>query len=126
MPYIVTIDGRRAHDFRCTASSCKGRGKDSRSVRRYLDKKDRNSTGNLRRHARLCWGQETIDAADVCGDINSTRDGLNKAKKLKNGSITAAFERKGKGNVTFSHRQHTKAQTRSVVTNNTTLCNLLT
>jgi len=28
--------------------------------------------------------------------------------------------------VTFSHRQHTKAQTRSVVTNNTTLCNLLT
>ena len=28
------------------------------------------------------------------------------------------FERKGKGKVTFSHRQHNKAQTRFVVVNN--------
>ena len=36
-------------------------------------------------------------------------------KEIKgSGSITAAFERKGKGKVTFSHRQHTKTETKSV------------
>jgi hypothetical protein len=63
--------------------------------------------------------------ADTCGDKDATRDGLNKAKKLKNGSITASFERIGKGTVTFSHRQHTKAQTRSVARPNNDHVNLL-
>jgi len=77
---------------------------------------DRNSTGNLRKHARLCWGEEILCGADACGDLDSTRKGLDKAKKLQDGSITTAFERKGKGKVTFSHRQHTKTQTRLVMT----------
>lgn len=108
----MTIDGRRAHEFRCTATNCKGRGKNPRIVRRYLDTSDRNSTGNLRKHARLCWGDEILQGADACGDLDSAREGLGKARKLKDGSITAAFERKGKGKVTYSHRQHDKAQTR--------------
>ena len=33
---------------------------------------------------------------------------------LANGSITAAFERKGKGKVTYSHRQHTKTEAKYV------------
>ena len=77
---------------------------------------DRNSTGNLCKHARLCWGEEILRGADACGDLDSTRKGLDKAKKLQDGSITTAFERKGKGKVTFSHRQHTKTQTRLVMT----------
>jgi hypothetical protein len=111
----VTIDKRRVHEFKCSASNCKGRGKQPRVVRRYLDTTDRNSTGNLRKHARQCWGDEILLGADTCGDLDSTREGLAKAKKLQDGSITTAFERKGKGKVTFSHRQHDKTQTRFVV-----------
>jgi hypothetical protein len=113
-PTIRTVDGRRVHEFKCAASRCKGRGKNPRIVRRYLDTSDRKSTGNLRKHARLCWGDEILRAADSCGDLDSTRKGLDKAKKLKDGSITTTFERKGKGHVTYSHRQHDKAQTRFV------------
>ena len=37
-------------------------------------------------------------------------------KELKgSGTITASFERKGKGKVTFSHCQHTKTETKSVM-----------
>src|SRR6266545_1045109 len=46
---------------------------------------DRNSTGNLRKHARLCWGEEILCGADACGDLDSTRKGLDKAKKLQDG-----------------------------------------
>jgi hypothetical protein len=117
-PSIETVDGRRLHEFRCFATHCKGRGKDPRTVRRYLDTSDRNSTGNLRKHARLCWGDEILRDADACRDLESAREGLARARKLKDGTITAAFERKGKGKVTFSHRQHDRAQTRFVVVNN--------
>ena len=34
----------------------------------------------------------------------------------RTGSITAAFERKGKGKITYSHRQHTKMETKYVPT----------
>lgn len=114
IPSIVTVDRRRVHEFQCAASNCKGRGKNPRIVRRYLDTSDRNSTGNLRKHARLCWGDEILRGADDCGDLKSTREGLDRAKKLRDGSITAIFQRNGKGKVTYSHRQHTKAQTRFV------------
>ena len=118
MPSIVNIGGRCAHEFTCTASSCKGHGKQSRIVRCYLDTSDRNSTGNLQKHARLCWGDENVHGADTCGNRDAVRDGLNTAKKLKNGSIMAAFKSTEKGKGTYSHRQHDKAQTRSVMINN--------
>lgn len=113
-PSIVTVDGRRVHEFTCTASNCKGRSRNPRTVRRYLDTTDRNSTGNLRKHARLCWGIEILQDADACGDLESARKGVLNAKKQKDGSITASFERMGKGKITYSHRQHDKPQTRFV------------
>jgi hypothetical protein len=114
-PTITTVDGRRVHEFRCTASNCKGRGKDPRIVRRYLDTSDRNSTGNLRKHARMCWGDEILRGADACHDLGTAREGIKKAKKQIDGSIIAAFERTGKGKITYSHRQHDKTQTRFVL-----------
>ncbi len=114
MPSIVVVDGRRVHEFRCTAGFCKGRGKNSRIVRRYLDTSDRNSTGNLRKHARICWGDEVLQGAQACANLDSAREGLRNAKKQRDGSLTAAFEWKGKGKLTFSHRPHTKAETRFV------------
>lgn len=80
-------------------------------VRRYLDTSDSKSTGNLRKHAKICWGAETVAAADETRNVDSAREAL---KKVKDGSITEAFERLGKGKVTYSHRQHTSAQTRYV------------
>ena len=105
----------RVHEFRCTASNCKGRGKDPRTVQRYLNTSDRNSTGNLRKHAQMCWGDEILHDADACHDLGSAREGLKNVKKQKDGSITVAFKRTGKGKVTFSHRQHDKTQTRFVL-----------
>jgi hypothetical protein len=103
-------EGRRAHEFRCSAGVCKGKGTNKRIVRRYLDTLDRTSSSNLKRHAILCWGGDMVSKAlDAKVDIESARKTLG---ALQDGSITAAFERKGKGKVSYSHRQHTKAETR--------------
>ena len=78
-------------------------------MRCYLDTSDAKSTGNLRKHAKICWGVETVAAADETRNVNDAREAL---KKVKDGSITEAFERVGKGKVTYSHRQHTTMQAR--------------
>jgi hypothetical protein len=80
-------------------------------VRRYLDTTDAKSTGNLRKHARICWGVETVAAADETRNIGHALEALS---KVKDGSITEAFQRMGKGKVTYSHRQHTTTQSRCV------------
>lgn len=108
-PIIEEIDGRRAHTFYCNVKSCKNK---TRAVRRYLDKGDGKSTSNLRTHAVKCWGLEAVEAANGVS-LADARTATKKGK-LCDGSITAAFERKGKGKVTYSHRQHTKAETKYV------------
>ena len=76
-------------------------------VHRYLDTSDAKSTDNLWKHARLCWGSETVAAAD---DGQSYWAAFDLMKTHKDGSITQAFERKEKGRVTYSHHQHTITQ----------------
>ncbi|KAG1740362.1 hypothetical protein EDB19DRAFT_1828564 [Suillus lakei] len=66
-PQIIEIDGRRAHDFKCQAKRCKTK------VRRYLDKGDARSTGNMRKHVRSCWGDEVLKAADQAKNANEVR-----------------------------------------------------
>ncbi|KAG1745067.1 uncharacterized protein EDB91DRAFT_1050146 [Suillus paluster] len=107
-PQIIKINGRRAHDFKCQANRCKTK------VRRYLDKGDARSTGNMRKHVRSCWGDEVLKAADQAKDANEVRQEI-VGSFLQNGSITASFECKGKGKVTYSHRQHTRAETRAEI-----------
>ena len=117
-PIIEVVDSRRCHEFMCAATNCKGKGTKGRIVRRYLDKADRNSTSNMHKHAKNCWGEEIVsNALETRGalSIEEVRNSLSKAKLL-DGSITASFERKGKGSVTFSTRQHTYTETRSVDT----------
>ncbi len=103
------INGRVVHEFKCAATHCKHSS--GRIVRRYLDKSDKKSTSNLRRHARNCWGDEIVKNADACGSVNLARDAL-KNVTLKDGSLTAVFERTGKGKISYSHRQHTRIETR--------------
>lgn len=109
-PSIEYIKGRRVHVFTCTAPDCKGRG-NGRDVCRYLDTTDAKSTGNLRKHAKICWGEDVVAAADATKDVHAARQALG---KYKDSSITAAFRRVSKGKVTYSHRQHTAAEARYV------------
>ncbi|KAF8119170.1 hypothetical protein EV363DRAFT_1463993 [Boletus edulis] len=49
VPVIEEVNGRHSHVFKCSARGCKVK------IRRFLDKKDACSTGNMRRHANKCW-----------------------------------------------------------------------
>lgn len=110
-PRIEYKDGRTCHVFECNASRCKARN--GRDVCRYLDKGDANSTGNLRKHAKKCWGEEAVETADATRDLDAARETLAKSG-VKDGSITAEFARIGKGKITYSHREHTKTEARYV------------
>jgi hypothetical protein len=63
----------------------------------------------MRRHAKTCWGEEATKAADEAANVNEAHTKVI-GGILRTGSITAAFERKGKGKVTYSHKQHTKTE----------------
>ena len=55
----------------------------------YLDTDDAKSTGNLHKHAKVCWGEETVATADQTQHVEAAHEAL---KKRKDGSITEAFE----------------------------------
>ena len=110
IPTIEYIKQRRVHVFECTAAQCMGKG-NGRKVHRYLDTSDAKSTGNLHKHAKICWGEEAVAAAVSTRDVRSAREALGNLKSV-NTSITAAFQRGAKNRVTYSHRQHTTAEAR--------------
>jgi len=102
---IDYIKGCKCHTFQCSAKGCK------QTICRYIGTADAQSTGNMRKHAKKCWGDKTMEAADNAKDVSKAHEKVVKSI-LQDGSITAAFERTGKGKVTYSHRQHTKAETK--------------
>jgi hypothetical protein len=68
----------------------------------------------MRKHAKRCWGTEVIASADNAKNAQEVRDTTVKGI-LDPQSIMAAFERQGKDKVTFSHRQHTKTESRAEI-----------
>src|SRR5436190_23969035 len=54
IPNISYMDGHHCHLFACAGKSCKY------LCRWFLDKSDSNSTGNLRKHLKSCWGEEAL------------------------------------------------------------------
>jgi hypothetical protein len=110
-PQIEYKGGRRCHIFECAAGRCKGRN--GRYVCRFLDKGDANSTSNLLRHARICWGIEAVEAATATQNLDAARDALAKTR-LRDGSILAEFQRISKSKVTYRHTQHTTMEARYV------------
>jgi hypothetical protein len=109
---INYVNGRRAHVFKCTSRGCKF------MARRFLDTGDRSSTGNMGRHIKNCWGEDAWKAACACCDAEDARKSVTKPLAL-NGSIMAIFERKTKGKVNYLHIQHTREQTKQVLTSAT-------
>ena len=81
-------------------------------MRHYLNKKDAGSTGNLRKHAKACWGSAAVDAADNAASVDEVHKAII-PNILKDGSIAVAYKLK-KGMTTYSHRQHTREQTKYV------------
>ena len=114
IPEVGYEDGRRFHAFHCAAPECKNK---SRRVRRFLDKGDAHSTGNMRKHAKKCWGDDIVTSADKAPNANEVRSTTIKGY-LDPSSIKAAFERRGKGKVSYLHRQHTRTETRYVTMRN--------
>jgi hypothetical protein len=109
-PSITYIKGRRVHEFECAATRCMGKG-NGRIVCHYLDTGDAKSTGNLRKHAKICWGEDAVAAADDMRNVQAAREALRKMGS-RNSSITDAFEWVAKGKVTYSHTQHTATEAR--------------
>lgn len=98
--------GRRPYvEFKCLSRTCKVLGG---LVRRFLDTTDRSSTSNLKRHAEKCWGEETVQQC-FTSDIEGVRKGIT---LKRDGSITAAFQPKGHGVVTYSLRPLTNGDVR--------------
>lgn len=103
---------RRYHVFTCAGPAC------NHPVRRYLDGPDATSTGNLRNHVRNCkaWGPDVLTAAD---NMKTKQQTLGSLQKLTGGmtqtSIALAFERKGKGKISYLTRMLTTNETRSVI-----------
>ena len=85
------------HDFTSNAKVCKGREKNPRLVHRYLDTSDSKLTGGLRRHAKICWGEENVARADEARNIEEACQKLKDAK-LINHNCSIQMDRKRKGN----------------------------
>ncbi|GBE78938.1 hypothetical protein SCP_0201350 [Sparassis crispa] len=96
-----------AYIFHCVNRGCKMK------IARWTDKGDKSSMGNLRKHIRKCWGEEALAAADMMKTADDARPAVEKF--ARSGSITASFERKGKGKITYSVRQHTRTESRAEI-----------
>lgn len=112
-PRIEYKNGHHMHVFECVSKTCRGRGTKKREVNRYVDTADSTSTSNLRKHAKVCWGDDTIAAADDTNDVEAACKIVG-ASGSSNGSIMASFKRIGKAKVTYSHKPHMKTETRYV------------
>ncbi|KAH0826877.1 hypothetical protein J3R83DRAFT_4420 [Lanmaoa asiatica] len=105
-PCIITnVDGQSTHVFKCCACGCK------KTICQFLDTSGVRSMSNLQKHVKSCWGQQVLEAANDAKDADEVQTKI-VPNILWDGSITMAFERKGKGKLTYSHQQHTQQETK--------------
>ncbi|KAF9221349.1 hypothetical protein BS17DRAFT_844603, partial [Gyrodon lividus] len=108
IPAIEEADGWHLHVFKCCARGCKV------TICRYLDMTDARLTGNMWKHTRKCWGEDSLKATDAAKNATEVREKI-VGSILCTRSITQAFKMQGKGNVTYSHRQHTCAEIKAEI-----------
>ena len=109
VPEILYIgdNHRRCHAFKCLAKGCEY------ISHCFMDTKDKASTGNLVKHAKLCWGKKTYELAKGCHDIAEVRSKVT-GPINSSGSISAGFKPDGNGKVTYSHKLPTKTEIKFV------------
>ena len=105
VPKIEYIKRRKCHTFVCSAISC------THEMHHFIGTSDSQSTGNMRRHVRKCWGKDALTKAYNAKTAEGACEQLGRVG-LKDRSITAAFEQSGNRKVRYSHRQHMKAETK--------------
>lgn len=111
-PIISIVNGRRCHEFICSAPICLRKGQNARRVRRYLDKQDAKSTGNLHKHAVVCWGEEAIKRAQS-GSTKGVSKLMSEVKEnVRDGTISNAIDWIGTRKSTYSNRPYTRAESR--------------
>ncbi|KAF8165731.1 hypothetical protein B0H34DRAFT_690288 [Crassisporium funariophilum] len=66
-PKIEYQSGQKCHVFQCTGKGCTQR------IVWYLDTKDVQSTGNMQKHVKKCWGEEVLKAADEAANLQQAR-----------------------------------------------------
>ncbi|THU95823.1 hypothetical protein K435DRAFT_819612 [Dendrothele bispora CBS 962.96] len=88
---IEYVNRRKCQVFKCSGTSCR------KQIRRFQDTGDANATKGLIK------------------DLKGTDARKAVSTYLKQGTITAAFKRENKGVVTYSHRQHTRTETRAEI-----------
>jgi predicted site-specific integrase-resolvase len=66
----------------------------------------------MRKHVKVCkgWGGDILKAADEAKNADEVRNKII-GRYMRDGTISTAFERKGKGRITYSHRQYTREET---------------
>ena len=81
-PKAHYVDKRPCITFACL--KCKV------ELHRFLDTRDRSSTGNLAKHANKCWGHEVVQDLN---DSRQTREDARRAAKgfLRDSNITRFF-----------------------------------
>ena len=94
IPDIEYVDGCQAHVFQYATKSC------SYKCCCFLDGPNHSSTGNLIKHVKSCWGEAAYEAAADCQHTNDAHENIIKPL-AKTGTITVAFNQKGKGKVTY-------------------------
>ena len=79
-----------------------------------MDKGNTKSTSNMRKHAKKCWGDAVVASADKAKNVKEAQATTIKGT-LYLQLIKAAFKRKDKGKVNYSHQQHNKTELRGKI-----------
>ena len=92
------------HDFRCSKKNY------TKPVCRYLDKADKCLTSNLHRHAKICWGTDTVKVVMGAKSAHEAHKTIVKGILLT-GKITDTFQWKSGSKSTYLSHPHTKTKT---------------
>ena len=105
---IEEKNGQCSHVFRCQGKGCKT------TIHCFLDTKDSQSTGNMCKHVKTCWGLPALEVADSAANTDDVHMKIVPGI-LCNGSITVAFERKGKWKIPYSNCPHTHQEIKAEI-----------
>jgi hypothetical protein len=64
--------------------------------------RDTQSTGNMHKHAKTCWGDDALNATGSAANADEIQTKIVRGI-LRNRSITGSFERKGNRKRTYSN-----------------------
>ncbi|KAJ6615157.1 hypothetical protein B0H10DRAFT_1718280, partial [Mycena sp. CBHHK59/15] len=96
------------HIFTCSARNCK------HTIARNQTTKDSKSTKNLRLHAKKCWGEDNVLAAEKVKSLGEACKLLKENSGVRNQRLTDIFKaHAAAGGKSFSHVPLTNEQSRA-------------